>query len=203
MMLDAILAWDTGMFRLINEPWQSPTLDGLLSFVTHWENFRLPFVLAAVVLLLMAGLRGRRFVLLALLTVLVADAMSTYAVKYPVWRARPCITLEEVRLLVGCVNSPSFPSNHAVNASALATLVGLESRLLLMPAWMLAFLVAYSRIYVGVHYPLDVMCGAALGMSVALLLSWGMTTLLRVVNLWQDSPPQAGRPTHSRKVKAF
>jgi undecaprenyl-diphosphatase len=203
MMLDAILAWDTGMFRLINEPWPSPTLDGLLVFVTHWKNFRLPFVLAAALLFLLAGLRGRRFVLLALLTVLVADAVSTYAVKYPVWRARPCITLEEVRLLVGCVNSPSFPSNHAVNASALATIVALESRLLLMPAWILALLVAYSRIYVGVHYPLDVICGAALGVSMAFLLSWGVTTLLRVFNLWQYSPSPAGRQSHSPKVKAF
>jgi undecaprenyl-diphosphatase len=202
-MLDALLAWDTGMFRLINGQWQSPTLDTLLSFVTRWEHFRIPFLLAAAALFLLAGLRGRRFVLLALLTVLLADAISTYAVKYPIWRTRPCIALEEVRLLVGCINSPSFPSNHAVNTSTLATLVMLSARWLLIPAWILAFLVAYSRIYVGVHYPLDVICGVALGVSVALLLSWGMTTLLRVCNIWQDSSPHAGRRIHSLKAKEF
>jgi undecaprenyl-diphosphatase len=199
-MLDALLAWDESMFRLINGQWQSPTLDTLLPFVTHWKNFHMPFVIAAVALVLLGGRRGRRFVLSALLTVLLADALSTYAVKYPVWRPRPCTVLEGVRLLVGCINSPSFPSNHVVNASALATLVALAVRPLLIPTLILAMLVAYSRVYVGVHYPLDALSGAALGVSVALLLSWGMTTLLRALDIWQDSSPQARRRIYSLKV---
>jgi undecaprenyl-diphosphatase len=199
-MLDALLAWDEGTFRLINGQWQSPTLDTLLPFVTHWKNFHLPFVIAAIALVLLGGRGGRRFVLLALVSVLLADAISTYAVKYPIWRPRPCIALEEVQLLAGCVNSPSFPSNHAVNASALATLVGLAARPLLLPAFLLAMLVAYSRIYVGVHYPLDVLSGAALGISVAVLLSWGMTTMFRVLDIWQDPDSHARRRSHSLKL---
>ena len=199
-MLEALLAWDEGLFRLINGQWQSPSLDTLLPFVTRWTHFHLPLGIAAVALVLLGGWRGRSFVLLALVSVLLADAISTHAVKYPVWRPRPCIALEGVQLLVGCVNSPSFPSNHAVNASALATLVGLAARPLLLPALSLAGLVAYSRIYVGVHYPLDVLSGAALGVSVALLLSRGMTPLLRTLDIWQNSPPSARRRLHSMNV---
>jgi undecaprenyl-diphosphatase len=199
-MLDALLAWDESMFRLINGQWQSPILDTLLPLVTRGQNFHLPFVIAAVVLVVLGRRRGRCFVLLALMSVLLADAISTHAVKYPIWRPRPCIALEGVQLLVGCANSPSFPSNHAVNASALATLVGLTARPLLLPAVILAGLVAYSRIYVGVHYPLDVLSGVALGISVAALLSWGMSTILRALDVWQDADSRLRRRIHSLKV---
>jgi undecaprenyl-diphosphatase len=199
-MLEALLAWDEGVFRLINGQWQSHTLDTLLPLMTHGKNFYLPLGIAAVMLVVLGGWRGRRLVLLALAGVLLADAVSTYAVKYPIWRPRPCIALEGVRLLVGCVNSPSFPSNHAANASALVTLVSLAAPALLLPAVIFAGLVAYSRVYVGAHYPLDVLSGAVLGMSVALLLSWGMTHLLRVLDIWQDRSPYARRRAHMLKI---
>jgi undecaprenyl-diphosphatase len=199
-MLETLLAWDEGVFRLINGQWQSHTLDTFLPLMTHGKHFHLPLGIAAVALVVLGGWRGRRFVLLALVSVLLADAVSTYAVKYPIWRPRPCIALEGVQLLVGCVNSPSFPSNHAANASALATLVGLAAPALLLPAVILAGLVAYSRVYVGAHYPLDVLSGAALGMSVALLLSWGMTHLLRAFDIWQDPSPHTRRRTYALKI---
>jgi undecaprenyl-diphosphatase len=201
-MLDALLAWDEGLFRLVNGRWQHPTLDTFLPFITDWKNFQIPLAVVAVVLFVLGGARGRRFVLLALMTVVVADALSTYAVKYPVWRPRPCNALEGVRVLVGCTHSPSFPSNHAVNITAAATLVGLAARPLLMPVVSLAILVLYSRIYVGVHYPLDVLSGAGLGISVALLLSWGSTTLLRALDFWQDSSPHARQRIHARRIDA-
>jgi len=82
-----------------------------------------------------------------------------------------------VRLLVGCTDSPSFPSNHAVNATVLATLVTLSMPRLWFPVIVLAILVGYSRVYVGVHYPLDVLLGGLLGLVVALVLSWILTIL--------------------------
>jgi undecaprenyl-diphosphatase len=78
---------------------------------------------------------------------------------------------------VGCTNSPSFPSNHAVNASVLATLATLYMPRLCLPAVALAILVGYSRVYVGVHYPLDVLGGSVLGVVVALGLSGIMNAL--------------------------
>jgi undecaprenyl-diphosphatase len=78
---------------------------------------------------------------------------------------------------VGCTNLPTFPSNHAVNASVLATLATLYMPRLWLPAAALAFLVGYSRVYVGVHYPLDVLAGSLLGMAVAIAFSGGMNVL--------------------------
>jgi membrane-associated phospholipid phosphatase len=77
--------------------------------------------------------------------------------------------LANVRLLVGCTTLPSFPSNHAVNASALATLAVLYRPRLWLPTTLLALVVGYSRVYVGVHYPLDVLAGGVLGIVVALV----------------------------------
>jgi undecaprenyl-diphosphatase len=176
-MLDAVLAWDERMFRLLNGSWLTPTLDVVLPFVTDARHYTLLFVIAAIILVVLGRLDGFRFLILAVVSVMVADAISSYIIKHVIIRPRPCITLEGVRLLVGCTDSPSFPSNHAVNATVLATLVTLYMPRLWFPAIALAILVGYSRVYVGVHYPLDVLLGGLLGLVVALVLSWILTIL--------------------------
>jgi undecaprenyl-diphosphatase len=176
-MLDALLGWDKRIFRLLNGNWLNPILDHLLPFVTDAGNFILPFVVAAIVIVLVGRVRGLRFLVLAVFSVVVADAMGTHIFKYSFLRARPCIALGDVRLLVGCTNLPSFPSNHAVNASVLATLTSLYMPRLWLPAMALAILVGYSRVYVGVHYPLDVLAGSLLGIAVAVAFSGAMNFL--------------------------
>jgi undecaprenyl-diphosphatase len=170
-MLNALLAWDERLYRLINVDWLSPALDLVMPFVSRGRNYTIFFLVAAIILLIVGRLHGLRFLVLALVSVVVADAIGNYVFKHAFLRTRPCIALEGVRLLVGCTNSPSFPSNHAVNASVLATLVTLDVPRLWLAAAALAMLVGYSRVYVGVHYPLDVLSGGALGIAVALVFS--------------------------------
>jgi undecaprenyl-diphosphatase len=174
-MLDALMAWDEHMFRVLNEDWVNPTLDRLMPFVTHGSNYNVLLLVAAVILIVVGRLRGLRFVVLAIISVVIADAIGTYVFKHSLLRTRPCIALEDVRLLVGCTNLPSFPSNHAVNSSVLATLAILYMPRLWLPAAALVLLIGLSRVYVGVHYPLDVLGGSALGIVVALALSAIMT----------------------------
>lgn len=176
-MLEALLSWDERYFRLIQEAWASPTLDRMLPWVTDARNYTIPFILAAMLILVVGRLRGVRFLILAVVSVVLADALGNHLLKHVLWRARPCIALEAVRLLVGCVNSPSFPSNHAVNSSALATLAALYMPRLALPSAALAFIVGYSRIYVGAHYPLDVIVGWVLGLVVALALAGVMAAV--------------------------
>ena len=171
-MLDAILRWDEHSFRLLNGNWHNPTLDHVLPFVTNAGKFTLPFVAAGIIIVWVGRVRGLRFLVLAVISVVLADAIGTYIFKYYFSRARPCMALADVRLLVGCTTLPSsFPSNHAINASVLATLAILYMPRLWLPAAALALLVGYSRVYVGVHYPLDVLAGGALGIVVALVFS--------------------------------
>jgi undecaprenyl-diphosphatase len=168
-MLEALLGWDERLFRQLNGHWLHPALDHLLPVVTSASNFILPLLVAAVVIIWKGRGRGVRFLVLAVFSVAIADAIGTHLFKYSFSRARPCMDLANVRLLVGCTTLPSFPSNHAVNASALATLAVLYRPRLWLPTTLLALVVGYSRVYVGVHYPLDVLAGGVLGIVVALV----------------------------------
>jgi undecaprenyl-diphosphatase len=176
-MLDAFLAWDEHLFRLVNESWATPTLDQVMPFVTDARNYVILFVVAAIILVVVGRLNGLRFLVLTVVGIVVADAIGTHVLKLSFLRSRPCAALEGVRLLMGCTSSASFPSNHAINASVLATLVTLYIPRLSLPAMALVLLVGYSRIYVGVHYPLDVLVGGGLGIIVALVLSTVMNLL--------------------------
>jgi undecaprenyl-diphosphatase len=182
------MAWDEHTFRVLNEDWVNPTLDRFMPFITNGSNYNVPLLAAAIILIFIGRLRGVRFVVLAILSVVIADAIGTYVFKYSLLRPRPCMALEDIRLLVGCTNLPSFPSNHAVNSSVLATLAILYKPWCWLPAAALVLLIGFSRIYVGVHYPLDILGGCVLGVVVALALSAIMTYI------WPESSgPDEGR----------
>jgi undecaprenyl-diphosphatase len=182
------MAWDEHTFRVLNEDWVNPTLDRFMPFITNGSNYNVPLLAAAIILIFIGRLRGVRFVVLAILSVVIADAIGTYVFKHSLLRPRPCMALEDIRLLVGCTNLPSFPSNHAVNSSVLATLAILYKPWCWLPAAALVLFIGFSRIYVGVHYPLDILGGCVLGVVVALALSAIMTYI------WPESSgPDEGR----------
>ena len=98
---------------------------------------------------------------------LLADLISD-VIKALTDRPRPPVRYPEPHPLIGLPNDSSFPSGHAATSFACATvLTAYEPRL--APLWIvLASAVAFSRVYVGVHYPLDVIGGAALGVAVGI-----------------------------------
>jgi undecaprenyl-diphosphatase len=100
--------------------------------------------------------------------VLTAD-MLALLLKLVGGRDRPFIVDPEQDPLVGTPLDLSFPSGHAATSFAGATLLSAFLPRLRLPLYLLAALVAWSRVYVGVHYPLDILAGALLGTVVALL----------------------------------
>jgi undecaprenyl-diphosphatase len=97
-------------------------------------------------------------------------------------RARPFLVHPLPRPLVHPPSTGSFPSGHSTTAFACATVIAWADPRLAAPVFVLAALVAWSRVYVGVHYPLDVVGGAALGVLVA-------TALLRLPAIRRRSRP--------------
>lgn len=85
-------------------------------------------------------------------------------------RPRPCTTMHSVQVLLACSPDFSMPSDHAVIAGALAAGLWLLARGLGLLGTVLALLLAFARVYVGVHYPLDVLVGLVAGAAVTLLL---------------------------------
>jgi undecaprenyl-diphosphatase len=98
-----------------------------------------------------------------------ADATS-YALRYAIGRDRPPVRFAEPHALVHVPANPSFPSGHAATSFACATLLAWLTPLPRAPLFVLAALIAFSRVYDGVHYPLDVVGGAVLGLLVATAL---------------------------------
>jgi undecaprenyl-diphosphatase len=108
-----------------------------------------------------------------LLVIVLAYITVDLVLKPAIARARPFETLLETRVVGHRPVTYSFPSGHAASAvggAFVTTLMARRARVLL---WALALLIAVSRIYIGVHYPLDVVAGACVGWGVAVLVTGG------------------------------
>jgi undecaprenyl-diphosphatase len=148
---------DWQLFELINQGLAHPLLDGLMIGLSFVGLAILPAI--AVILLLRPGQRRVGF---SVLTALAISFLAALAFQYLALRPRP----EAARLLIELPNFPSYPSGHASLAFAFAAAIGLSYRRWLWPALLLAGLIALSRVYLGVHYPSDVLAGAVLGASI-------------------------------------
>jgi undecaprenyl-diphosphatase len=108
-----------------------------------------------------------------------ADLIS-YALRQVTNRPRPPSVYAEPKPLVGVPHSDSFPSGHATIAFTCATTLSFAAPRAAPGFFLLAAAIAWSRVYVGVHYPLDVLGGAALGVLIATALRWLLRGRLRL-----------------------
>ena len=169
-LLGALSAVDVWGFLAINRAGQNPLFDLLMPALSDKHSALLPGAVAALALLTWRGRRGAAVLLIAGIAVGLSDGGTTL-LKDLFQRVRPCHVLPDVHLLVGCGRSLSLPSNHAANMFALAAvawMTRIPGRTFLAA---LAAAVAYSRVYLGVHYPGDALLGAAWGVLVGWVVS--------------------------------
>jgi undecaprenyl-diphosphatase len=169
---DFLYSLDVGVFYFFNHTIHFDALDAVMVFLTRTDtlHFRIFYGVVWVVLMVKGGRRGRTVALLLIPIIVASDQLSSSVIKHLVARMRPCFTLPDVNLLVRCGSGLSFPSSHAVNNFAAATIFSYYYR-----RWTWAFityasLVALSRPYVGVHYPSDVVGGAVIGALVCFII---------------------------------
>lgn len=180
---------DLDLLQAINQGWAGPVLDAFFGWISRKHSFSFP-LLGLILLLLWRreGRAGLRLWLLLILCVLLGDAIGN-GFKHLLSQLRPCAEYPElVRLMtvpfrVGCSSNPSgMPSNHALNFFLTAAFLGVVLR-----SWrwglvlgVLAVLVALSRVYLGVHYPSQVLAGTVLGSLLGILAAWGVREVAQI-----------------------
>jgi undecaprenyl-diphosphatase len=152
---------DQSLYRTIHEDWQSPVLDPVMEGASCLGSGEGGLVITA--LTLAVGDQKAQDTGKLMLYSLVGASAVTAGLKYAVGRDRPD------RDTNGRLNS-SFPSGHATGAFAMASVAGAKYGSLRIPVYLLASTVALSRVYLGRHYPSDVLAGAGIGLCTGWLI---------------------------------
>ncbi|MGI8425824.1 MAG: bifunctional phosphatase PAP2/diacylglycerol kinase family protein [Actinomycetota bacterium] len=147
-----------------------PMVDKTLLPLSRVANKSVLWMMLAAALAAWGGRFHRRAAMRGVMAVAATSAIANIPIKMIARRARPAGNLvPKTRRLRNVPTSYSFPSGHAASAAAFATGAGLESPVLAAPLGLLAAAVGYSRVHTGVHYPSDVIAGAAIGAGVGLV----------------------------------
>lgn len=167
--MNILIKIDHAAFHFINGTIANPVLNWLMPIVTNENNIAIPLILILLWMLLFNGKRGKIAAVLLILTVILTDMIAAQLIKPWIGRIRPShAMLDEINLLVSKGGKFSFISNHAANTMSAATIIGYFYKKWKYIAIGISLIVGFSRIYVGVHYPFDVLGGWIFGHALAL-----------------------------------
>jgi undecaprenyl-diphosphatase len=174
LILSELLNGNISLFYLINGI-NNPILNLVMPIITNFGSL-IAWILICIFIYIFGGSFGRKVAVLCLIALFLTDII-VISLKYLVAEPRPFLTLPNVNLLL-TVNGNSFPSGHTASSFTAATIIGLKYHLkskgwncwLIYPLIAFAILVGFSRIYIGVHYPYDVIFGAIIGTICAIIV---------------------------------
>ncbi len=181
LLRETVNRCDASLFKAINGLAGHPFLDRLMVFFTTL-GYGWALVLLCLIILIAGWLTKKSRVRLSAYAGLVAYAIggiasSTFKV---IWeRPRPLLALYDVKIVDSPLFTNSFPSGHTITAFALAVACTAFSPKLGWFLYPLAVLIGISRIYIGVHYPFDVLYGAALGTLLGWIVSYVIKSRLK------------------------
>ena len=177
---------DLYLFYQINYSLTHPALDTILPFIRNKYFWAPLYMFITSFLVINYKRKGLWVIVFMLLTILLCDQLSSSVIKPIVGRLRPCNTeglQDMINLLVNCGSGKSFPSSHATNHFGFAVFTGgfffRTKKWVIYILLLWAAAVSYAQIYVGVHYPVDVLAGALLGTGIGLFTGYGFFVLMQ------------------------
>lgn len=182
-MTDFFYSIDLSIFYFFNHSLSSGFLDKFFSILTNVNNWYIAYVILLGIVFTKGGVRGKIAVLFVIFLIVATDQLGHKVIKEIFQRVRPCNALSDVIAPLGCNGTYSFPSNHALNNFAAAMFF---TRLFPKFKWILfitASLVAISRVYLGLHYPSDILGGAIIGAAFGYLFSFAVLKLEEFIHL--------------------
>lgn len=179
---------DWQILYLIQEHMRCGVMDELMRGVTFLGNRGIVWIVVTAFLLMRRAYRKAGLVMAAGL--IVGTVMGEYAFKPLIARPRPCWLDSSIQLLVPFPGDYLFPSCHALSSAVCATVLTAQNRRWGRIAIPLAAAISFSRVYLFVHFPSDVLAGAALGV----ILGVGMLALAKALAGCETFPSDAGTP---------
>ena len=174
-MFHFLVQIDRSVFLFFNNTLSNPFFDTIFPIITEPRNW----LIVALIAMIFFVFKEKKKALGIIALVLVAAALSdliAYRILKPLFsRLRPChpkFFIESGRFLIGMKSSFSFPSNHAMNMFTAATVLSYFYQKYSGYFFGFAALIGFSRIYVGVHYPLDIIGGATFGIILGSGVYW-------------------------------
>jgi membrane-associated phospholipid phosphatase len=178
-MLGTLQNWDRWLFTRINHDWTNSFFDSIFPLWRESKTWIPLYLFLLVFLLLNFGRKAWPWIIGLIVTVILTDQVSSSIIKPLVGRPRPChdtLLADHIRLLLNnCSNHPSFTSSHATNHFGLAFFIWNTLKQHIGKWGYLFFFwaasISYGQVYIGVHYPVDVICGGLLGTGIGYLTS--------------------------------
>lgn len=170
-MLDTLLNLDGGFLLFLQESVRNPILDNLMIFITSLGNGGMIWNVATIALLIPK--KTRKAGIMSAAALLGSLIINNNIVKDIVQRPRPFVTFADLQIIIPTPSEFSFPSGHTSSSFAAAAVFYRHlPKKIGLPSVILAGLIGFSRLYVGVHYPTDVIAGVIMGILLSYLAEY-------------------------------
>ena len=163
------MEWEFSLLYALQEI-HNPILDEIMLFITSLADVGWFWIALGIIFLVLK--KHRKMGLQLLVSMLCTLIIGNLILKNIFARPRPCDIDTAVQLLISRPHGHSFPSGHSINSMSAAVAIFLNNKKFGIPALILATLIGFSRLYLFVHFPTDVLVGFVVAILVAIGVDW-------------------------------